>query len=251
MLLESIFAKAVEVSSPQPPFRLNLDSSSKRRSRGIAPSSMNTHHRNLSTIGFGGLDSFAEIRRSFAFNNNRPGTYSVPAATLRCDKHELVFSIASVSISYGRLIHTGSCDPFDYAPLALQLKQRPLSDVLILDVNKRRRFFHKQPCCKRDNGDTSSFYFHAPVHSQVHPYNHSHRRHESIASVTSIGPPVSLYNCNFVHHGRGDSSMSMGSRHSPMSCAVRMVVRQPERITAWTFLSTQSSAISRGRSWTS
>ena len=213
-LLKSIFAKAVEIPSPRPRSRLNSDSSSKRRSQGVAPNSVNTHHRNSSALSFGGLDSFAEIRRGFEFNDSRPSFYPPPATTSRHGKHESVFSIASVS-SYGRLVHAGSCDPFDYASLALQLKQRPLSDdfsfSMSTSVDDTFSFIHKQPGRKRVDSDASSFYFRAPAHSQVHPYNRSHRRHESTASVTSLGPPVSLYNRSFAHHRRGDSSTSISS----------------------------------------
>ncbi|KAL4064764.1 hypothetical protein V8B97DRAFT_2010772 [Scleroderma yunnanense] len=213
-LLKSIFAKAIEIPSPQPRSRFDSDSSSKRKSRGITRNSMNTHHRNSSALSFGGLDSFAEIRRGFEFNDSRPGFYPPPGTTSKHGKHESIFSIASVS-SYGRLVHAGSSDPFDYESLALHLKQRPLSDdfsfSMSTNVDDTFSFIHKQPRRKRVDSDASSFYFRAPMHSQLHPYNRSHRRHESTVSVTSLGPPISLYNRSFAHHRRGDSSTSISS----------------------------------------
>jgi len=221
-LLKSIFTKVVEIPLPQPCSHRNSNSSSKRRSRSVAPHSINIPHHNLSALSFGGLDSFAEIRRGFEFNDTRSGFYPAPAATSRHAKHESVFSITSIS-SYGRLVHAGSCDPFDYASLALQLKQRPLSDDFSFStstsVDNTFSFIHKQPCRKRVDSDASSFYFHAPAHSQIHPYNRSHRRHGSTASITSLGPPVSLYNRSFTHHHRGDSSTSISSvAHSYAMC---------------------------------
>jgi len=47
------------------------------------------------------------------------------------------------------------------------------------------------------------------VHSQIHSYNHSHWHHESTASITSLGPPVSLYSHSFAHHHQGDASISI------------------------------------------
>ncbi|KAG6330873.1 hypothetical protein ID866_8216 [Astraeus odoratus] len=215
-LLKSIFAKAVEIPS-QPRARLQSDSSSKRRSRGIVRNSMgNAHQRNSSALSFGGLDSFAEIRRGFEFHDHRPGFYSTIGMPSRHGKHESLFSIASVS-SYGRVLNAGSNDPFDYgslAPLA-DLKPRPLSDdfsfSMSTSVDDTFSFIHRQPHRNRVDSDASSFYFRAPTQSQVHPCNRSHRRHESSASVSSLGPPVSLYNRSFPHHRRGDSSTSISS----------------------------------------
>ena len=203
-LMNSIYAKAVEISSPQPRTRFNSDAST----RGILPGSVKAHHRNSSALSFGGLDSFAEIRRGFEFNDSRPGFYP-PTTTSRHDKRESMLSIASVS-SYGHLVHSGSSDPFDYASLALPSKQRPWSDdfssSMSTSVDDTFSFIHKLPRRKRVDSDASSFYFRSPG-----THNRSHRRHDSAASITSIVPPVSLYNRGFGHHRRGDSSTSISS----------------------------------------
>ncbi|KAI6028122.1 hypothetical protein EDC04DRAFT_164044 [Pisolithus marmoratus] len=216
-LLKSIFAKAVEIPSQPPRSRLQSDSSSKRGTRRVVRNSIgNGHQRNSSALSFGGLDSFAEVRRGFEFHDNRPGFYSGADMTSRHGKHESIFSIASVS-SYGRVLHAGSADPFDYgllAPIANPDKRRysdEFSFSMSTTVDDTFSFIHKEPQRRRVDSDASSFYFHAPAHSQLHPYNRSHRRHESSASVTSLGPPISLYNRSFAHHRRGDSSTSISS----------------------------------------
>ena len=64
---------------------------------------------------------------------------------------------------------------------------------------------------KRVDSDASSFYFRAPAHSQaVQPYNRGHRRQDSTMSITSQGPPISLYNRSMGHR-RNDSSASGSS----------------------------------------
>ncbi|KAF8839757.1 hypothetical protein BDN67DRAFT_736710 [Paxillus ammoniavirescens] len=226
VLLKSIFAKAVEIPSPRPRPRprLDSDSSSKCRARDVARSSMvssharnsmiSSHTRNSSALSFAGFDSFAEVRRGFEFVDDRPGFYPPPGASSdkQHGRHESVFSIASVS-SYGHILNGGSADPFDYGaivPLA-SLRERPSSDdfsfSMSTSVDDTFSFIHKQPRRRRVDSDASSFYF----RDSAHPYNRSHRRHESNASVASLGPPVSLYNRSFGHHRRGDSSASMSS----------------------------------------
>lgn len=217
-LLKSIFAKAVEIPSQPPRSRLQSDSSSQRSARGVVRNSLvgNGHQRNSSALSFGGFDSFTEIRRGFEFHDNRPGFYAGAGATSRHGKHESIFSIASVS-SYGRVLHAGSVDPFDYGSLAAIANQdkRRYSDEFSFSmsttVDDTFSFIHKQPQRRRVDSDASSFYFRAPAHSQLHPSNRSHGRHESSASVTSLGPPISLYNRSFAHHRRGDSSTSISS----------------------------------------
>ncbi|KIK98105.1 hypothetical protein PAXRUDRAFT_725108 [Paxillus rubicundulus Ve08.2h10] len=223
-LLKSIFAKAVEIPSPCPRPRLDSDSSSKRGARDIARSSVissharnsmvSNHTRNSSALSFAGFDSFAEVRRGFEFSDDRPGFYPPPGASSdkQHGRHESIFSIASVS-SYGHILNGGSADPFDYGaivPLA-SLRERPSSDdfsfSMSTSVDDTFSFIHKQPHRRRVDSDASSFYF----RDSAHPYNRSHRRHESNASVASLGPPVSLYNRSFGHHRRGDSSTSMSS----------------------------------------
>ncbi|KAF9219060.1 hypothetical protein BS17DRAFT_439592 [Gyrodon lividus] len=217
-LLKSIFAKAVEIPSPSAR-RLDSDSGSKRRAHDIARSSLVMgHQRNSSALSFAGFDSFAEVRRGFEFSDNRPGFY--PPSGASCDRqhgrHESVFSIASVS-SYGHILHGGSADPFDYGsmPPLPSLCERPSSDEFMFSmstsVDDTFSFIHRQPRRRRVDSDASSFYFRDSAHSHVHPYNRSHRRHESSVSVASLGPPISFYNRSFAHHRRGDSSTSMSS----------------------------------------
>ncbi|KAI6137090.1 hypothetical protein F5141DRAFT_1230782 [Pisolithus sp. B1] len=203
-LLKSIFAKA-------------SDSSSNRGARAVVRNSTgNGHQRNSSALSFGGLDSFAEVRRGFEFHDDRPGFYPGASITSKHGKHESIFSIASVS-SYGRVLHPGSADPFDYGLLAANANpdRRRYSDdfsfSLSTTVDDTFSFIHKDPRRKRVDSDASSFYFRAPAHMQLHQHNHSHRRHESSASVTSLGPPISLYNRSLGHHRRGDSSTSISS----------------------------------------
>ncbi|KAF9235707.1 hypothetical protein BU15DRAFT_89481 [Melanogaster broomeanus] len=218
-LFKSIFAKAVEIPSPLPRPRLHSDSSSKRRARDVARNSMiSGHQRNSSALSFAGFDSFAEVRRGFEFTDDRPGFYPPHGATynMQHGRHESVFSIASVS-SYGHILHGGSADPFDYGSMVPlpSLRERPSSDdfsfAMSNSVDDTFSFIHRQPRRTRVDSDASSFYFRGSVYSQIHPYNRSHRRHESSASVASLGPPVSRYNRSFGHHRRGDSSTSMSS----------------------------------------
>ncbi|EGO19639.1 hypothetical protein SERLADRAFT_443108 [Serpula lacrymans var. lacrymans S7.9] len=219
-VLKSIFAKASEIPSPAPRMRLDSDSSSKRRARGVARTSLIPgHYRNSSDLSFAGFDSFAEVRRGFEFAN-RPDFYPPPGATSHGHhgRHESVFSIASVS-SYGHVINPGSSDPFEYGPSGLpSLRERPSSDdfsfSMSMSVDDTFSFIHRQAPRKRVDSDASSFYFRAgrsSVHSQVHPYNRSHRRHESTASVSSMAPPVSMYNRSFGHHRRNESNTSTSS----------------------------------------
>ncbi|KAH7906866.1 hypothetical protein BJ138DRAFT_568044 [Hygrophoropsis aurantiaca] len=218
-LLNSIFAQALEIPSPATRVRLDSDSSSKRKARNLARNSVaNSHYRHSSQLSFAGFDSFAEVRRGFEFNDSRPGFYPPSGVTSLSQhgRHESVFSIASVS-SYGHVINSGSADPFDYAAAAHlhSLRERPSSDEYSFDmsttVDDTFSFIHRQPRRTRVDSDASSFYFRGSVHSQIHPYNRSHRRHESSASVASLGPPISLYNRSYGHHRRGDSSTSMSS----------------------------------------
>jgi hypothetical protein len=62
---------------------------------------------------------------------------------------------------------------------------------------------------KRVDSDASSFYFRAPAQA-VQPYSRGHCRQESTMSVTSQGPPISLYNRS-MGHCRNDSSVSGSS----------------------------------------
>ncbi|KAH0838886.1 hypothetical protein J3R83DRAFT_7313 [Lanmaoa asiatica] len=213
-LMKSILAHAIEIESPPERPRLHSDASSKREARYAARNSyvIAGHQRNTSALSFAGFDSFAEVRRGFEFNDSRPGFYPPPGTTSdrRHRKHESFYSIASVS-SYGNVLHGGSADPFDYGsavPLS-SLRERPSSDdfsfTMSTSVDDTFSFLRRQPLRRRVDSDASSFYFRAPL---VHPYNRSHRRHES---GVSVGPPVSLFNRNSTYHRRGDSTTSMSS----------------------------------------
>ncbi|KAG2338846.1 hypothetical protein BDR05DRAFT_951659 [Suillus weaverae] len=230
-VLKSIFAKAVEIPSPPSRVRLDSNSSSKRIGRSAARASyVPGHYRHSSELSFAGFDSFAEVRRGFEFHDHRPNFYPPPGATSRSqrNKHESMFSIESIS-SYGQVINHGSTDPFDFGASPLpSLRERPSSDEFsftMSSLNDTFSFIHKQPRRRRVDSDASSFYFRAPVHSQMHPYNRiaAHRRHSSSASVSSLGPPISLYNRNsyghnrssYGYHRRNDSSASMSSVSQP------------------------------------
>ena len=199
--MNSIYAKAVEISSLQPRTRLNSDAST----RGILPGSVKAHHRNSSALSFGGLDSFAEIRRGFEFNDGRLGFYLPPTTISRHDKRESMLSIASVS-SYGYLVHSGSSDPFDYPSLALPLKQWLWSDdfssSMSTSADDAFSFIHKLP-------DTNE----SPA---THPASTSVLLRLTIVPTGDmnrqlLSRPVSLYNRGFGHHHRGGSSMSISS----------------------------------------
>lgn len=230
-VLNSIFAKAIEVSSPPSRVRLDSDSSSKRIGRSAArASNVPGHRRHSSELSFAGFDSFAEVRRGFEFHDHRPNFYPPPGATSRSqhNKRESMFSIGSVS-SYGQVINHGSTDPFDYGTSPLpSLRERPSSDEFsftMSSLDDTFSFIRKQPRRRRVDSDASSFYFRASVHSQLHPYNRvaSHRRHSSSASVSSLAPPISMYNrhsygynrSSYGCHRRNDSSASTSSVSQP------------------------------------
>ncbi|KAG1723926.1 uncharacterized protein EDB91DRAFT_1171738, partial [Suillus paluster] len=221
------FAETIEepltLSDIIPPSAIakSLSATSKRIARSAAHNSnVPGHYRNSSELSFAGFDSFAEVRRGFEFRDDRPNFYPPPGATSRGqhNRRESLFSIASVS-SYGQVINHGSTDPFDYGamgPPLPSLRERPSSDEFSFSMSSLDdtfSFIHRQPRRKRVDSDASSFYFRAPVHSQMHPYNRvtSHRRHSSSASVASLGPPISLYNRSNGHHRRSGSTTSMSS----------------------------------------
>ena len=208
-VLNSIYAKAVDIAPAAPRMRLDSDSSSKHRARDSARASPKAaHNRHSSELSFAGFSSFEEVRRGFEFAN-RHAFYPPPniSSRLAHRKHESIFSIASVS-SYGFVINPGSTDPFDYG---MPMRGRPLSEISTLSVSVDDTFAyvnHVPRLRKRVDSDASSFYFRAPAQSQaVQPYNRGHRRQESTMSVTSQGPPISLYHRSFGHR-RNDSSAS-------------------------------------------
>ena len=215
-LIRSILAHAIKIESPSERLRVEPDSESKSESRDTRRSSPapSGHHRNNSGLSFAGLDSFAEIRRGFEFNDSRPGFY--PSSALTSDrrdrKHESIYSIASVS-SYGNLVHGGSADPFDFAsvlPLP-SLRERPSSDdfsfTMSTAIDDTFSFIRRQPLRRRVDSDASSFYFRP---SFAHPYNPYSRNHRRPESGMSVGPPISLFNRNSTYHRR-DSNTTMSS----------------------------------------
>ncbi|KAF9560634.1 hypothetical protein CPC08DRAFT_466596 [Agrocybe pediades] len=197
--------------------------------------------RPASGISFEGFSSFDEVRRGFEFSNNRPAFYPPPGANQSASiaisdfsfsffgsnasanasngqgrrvvphrRHESAMSFASVS-SYGHVVlNPGSHDPFDYAQLP-SLRERPSSEDmsscssamgLSTTVDDTFAYRANQPR-RRVDSDASSFYFKAPVRG--------HKRRESNMSVSSLAPPISMYNRSFGHHRRNDSSASTSS----------------------------------------
>ena len=157
---------------------------------------------------FVGLDSFDEVRRGFEFGPNRPTFYPPVSFSRKHDKHESIFSVASVS-SFGSVIDNGAPDPFGYA----RHSRPPSEDMSIsisMSVDDTFSFMH-QGRRSRVDSDASSFYFRSQP-SMIGPLRRGHRTHDSIIS-TSGAPPVSLYNRSHHGHGhrRGDSSGSVSS----------------------------------------
>ncbi|EPQ51625.1 hypothetical protein GLOTRDRAFT_117955 [Gloeophyllum trabeum ATCC 11539] len=211
-VLKSIFAKASDIPAPSPRLRLDSDTSSKRRARDLALSKLSgAHSRQVSEVSFDGFDSFDEIRRGFEFHpNNRPAFYPPPQATYRRGhaRDESLFSIASVS-SYGVVLNSGAQDPFEYGLPGVLASDDASS--MSMSVDDTFSFLKHQPQRKRVDSDTSSFYFNAPGNRNSQVARRGHRRHESGISVTSVGPPVSLYNRSFKAHHRTTSSTSGSS----------------------------------------
>ena len=157
---------------------------------------------------FVGLDSFDEVRRGFEFGPNRPAFYPPVSLSCKHNKHDSIFSIASVS-SFGSVIDNGAPDPFGYA----RHSRPPSEDMSIsmsMSVDDTFSFMYQKRRSRVDS-DASSFYFRSQP-SVVGPLRRGHRAHDSVIS-TSGAPPVSLYNRS--HHGhshrRGDSSGSVSS----------------------------------------
>ncbi|KAF8996426.1 hypothetical protein BDQ17DRAFT_1364415 [Cyathus striatus] len=205
-VLKSIYAKINAMPEVRP--RVNSDSSSKRFMREGNRSSFYMDSRRTSAASFVGFESFDEVRRGFEFNDSRPSFYPPPAATRRVNhrQHDSIFSIASVS-SYGRVIDSGSADPFDYGLPSLQ--ERPSSEdmsiAMSMSVDDTFSFIHRRPRRTRVDSDASSFYFRPPMPQR------GHRRQESNMSTNSIAPPISLYNRSFATHRRNDSWTSASS----------------------------------------
>ncbi|CAA7271226.1 unnamed protein product [Cyclocybe aegerita] len=78
-----------------------------------------------------------------------------------------------------------------------------------MTVEDTFEFMHNRPTRRRVESDASSFYFHAPASQQNGGCGH--RRQQSNMSVSSLAPPIGLYNRSFGHHRRNDSSASTNS----------------------------------------
>jgi hypothetical protein len=133
-VLNSIYAKAIDLAPAAPRMRLDSDSSSKRYARdSVKPPARASHNRHSSDLSFAGFSSFDEVRRGFEYANRQ--AFYPPlnvSSRLAHRKHESVFSIASVS-SYGFVINAGSTDPFDYGR-----RERPLGDLDAVHVDECR-----------------------------------------------------------------------------------------------------------------
>ena len=157
---------------------------------------------------FAGLDSFDEVRRGFEFGPNRPAFYPPIGSSRQHNKHDSVFSIASVS-SFGSVIDNGAPDPFGYS----RHSRPPSEDMSIsmsMSVDDTFSFMYQKRRSRVDS-DASSFYFRSQP-SMMGPVRRGHRAHDSIISASGA-PPVSLYNRSHHGHGhrRGDSSGSASS----------------------------------------
>jgi serine/arginine repetitive matrix protein 2 len=209
-VLNSIFAKITGVQGRS---RVSSDASARQIAREKRRSIYKAMSRPSSGISFTGFDSFDEVRRGFEFSDDRPTFYPPSAATRRIPhrRHESALSIMSVS-SYGHVINAGSLDPFDYGLPSLRESSEDMSSVSILmDIDDTFAFMENRPR-RRVESDASSFYFRAPS-SQQHgqSFTRGHRHRDSTMSVSSQGPPISLYNRSFGTHRRNDSSASSSS----------------------------------------
>ena len=216
-VLKSIMAQAntvlpvaSEVAIPRVRPRIESKTSVKelteRFSRDSATSPVSAQPQ--ARTSFAGFDSFDEVRRGFEFGPNRPAFYPPVSFSREHNKHDSMFSIASVS-SFGSVIDNGAPDPFGYA----RHSRPPSEDMSIsmsMTVDDTFSFMYNKRRSRVDS-DASSFYFRSQP-SVVGPLRRGHRTHDSIIS-TSGAPPVSLYNRS--HHGhshrRGDSSGSVSS----------------------------------------
>lgn len=102
--------------------------------------------------------------------------------------------MASVS-SYGHVTRPGSKDPFDYGvsimPTFAPIRPPSMDASTIDDTFNFVRGHHR----KRVDSDVSSFYFNPmELGTGRRRSNHQKRYRDSMASVTSLGPPISLYN---------------------------------------------------------
>ena len=216
-VLKSIMAQAntvlpvaSEVVVPRARPRIESNNSVKdlvdKFSRDSAASQASNQGPSCTT--FAGFDSFDEVRRGFEFGPNRPAFYPPVSFSREHNKHDSIFSIASVS-SYGSVIDNGAPDPFGYS----RHSRPPSEDMSIsmsMSVDDTFSFMYQKRRSRVDS-DASSFYFKSQP-SMMGPTRRGHKTHDSIVSAGGA-PPVSLYNRS--HHGhshrRGDSSGSVSS----------------------------------------
>ena len=207
-VLNSIFAKitGLEVRS-----RVSSDASARQIAREKRRSIYKAMSRPSSGISFTGFDSFDEVRRGFEFSDDRPAFYPPPAARrVLHRRHESGLSIMSVS-SYGRVINSGSLDPFDYGlPSLRESSEDMMSVCMSSDIDDTFAFMRNQPR-RRVESDASSFYFKVPLSQHRHSFTRGHRHRDSNMSVSSQAPPISLYNRSFGTHRRNDSNASSSS----------------------------------------
>jgi hypothetical protein len=210
-VLNSTFAKITGVQGRS---RASSDASTRQIAREKRRSIYKAMSRPSSGISFTGFDSFDEVGRGFEFSDDRPTFYPPSAATRRVPhrRHESALRIMSVS-SYGHVINAGSLDPFDYGLPSLREDSEDMSSVSILmDIEDTFAFMEGRPR-RRVDSDASSFYFRAPSSQQQYgqSFTHGRRHRDSTMSVSSQGPPISLYNRSFGIHRRNDSSASSSS----------------------------------------
>ena len=199
-------------SYPSARRRSNSDSSLRHPMHGDSRvDTCSLHSRASSQISFKGLESFDEIRRGFEFVENRPAFYPPPSFNNRCNQmpRDSMISIASVS-SYGMVINPGVKDPFDYG-----YQSRPASGemsafmTMSTSVDDTFSFIRRGPRRKRVDSDSSSFYFRAPGTSRISRPLKSQFHRDSI--ISTIAPPVSIYNRSFGMHRGIDSASVVGS----------------------------------------
>jgi hypothetical protein len=152
------FQAASEVPVPRVRPRIESNNSVKdlvdKFSRNSATSQASKQGQ--SRTSFAGLDSFDEVRRGFEFGPNRPAFYPPVSFSREHNKHDSIFSIASVS-SYGSVIDNGAPDPFGYS----RHSRPPSEDMSVsmsMSVDDTFSFMYQKRRSRVDS-DASSFYF--------------------------------------------------------------------------------------------
>lgn len=190
-VLKSILAHATELQRQ----RVDSQSSSKLRVYDIRASSYYIpDSRRTSVASFTGFESFDEVRRGFEFHPNRPAFYPPPVSTRFNYKRGSTYSVASVS-SYGATLDSGQLDPFGYGPS--RPTSEDMSTSLSATVEDTFAFMkqQQQQRRKRVDSDASSFYFRPGRPSSfIADPSQRRRRPDSMLSIISGAPPVSLYN---------------------------------------------------------